>query len=357
MSGRERILAPTAELVNRDGEFALGLRTQPFARVNPLDAHFEGPLGRRRGLRRLALKEWQHFALVDERFYLSVAIFDAKRIALVQIIVFDRRTRRVHEYERRALPRQVELPGALDGGRARFARGGFELEIHNHLDPSRPGEGRHQVRLRAPASGLDPAVEGEFTVYEPLDRVEPMVVALPFEAGRAMYSHKAVLGCEGHLRLGPETHEFEPARSYSLVDIHKGFYPFVMTWHWATGARPSKAGKLIGFNLTDNQVRDQSAYNENGLWVDGKLHPLGPVKFEFDDADHMAPWRIRDAEGRVELRFLPEALRKVDINLLLLRSRYRGPFGAFEGSIVDDHGERHDLDGCFGMCEDFYLRA
>ncbi len=69
------------------------------------------------------------------------------------------------------------------------------------------------------------------------------------------------------------------------------------------------------------------------------------------------PWRVRDRSGRVELSFRPEVERVVDVNALIMRSRYRGPFGSFAGHIVDDRGNRVSVENCYGMGEDFYLRA
>ena len=54
------------------------------------------------------------------------------------------------------------------------------------------------------------------------------------------------------------------------MDDHKGFYPYVMQYDWVTGMGYSQEGKLQGFNLTDNQVRDHERFNENCLWLDGK---------------------------------------------------------------------------------------
>jgi hypothetical protein len=59
----------------------------------------------------------------------------------------------------------------------------------------------------------------------------------------------------------------------------------------------------------------------------------------------------------VELTFEPEVVRTVDINALLLRSRYRAPFGAFSGLLRTGDGEEIEVDDYFGMCEDFYLRS
>lgn len=45
------------------------------------------------------------------------------------------------------------------------------------------------------------------------------------------------------------------------------------------------------------------------------------------------------------------------MNLGLVESRYRGPFGTFEGKLRSLDGEVLDLDGMFGMGEDFHLKA
>ena len=172
-----------------------------------------------------------------------------------------------------------------------------------------------------------------------------------------MYSHKCVVAAEGKLRIDGQEHAFPKDQSYGLIDIHKGFYPFVMKWHWATGARFDDDGGLIGFNLTNNQVVDQRRYNENCLWMNGKRNLLPPVRFSFDRGDPRAAWRVRDDGGRVDLQFQPAIERNVDLNLLLLRSRYRGPYGSFSGNILADDGTPVPVDGCFGMAEDFYLRG
>ena len=180
---------------------------------------------------------------------------------------------------------------------------------------------------------------------------------MPFRHGRAMYSHKGVFPLEGELHVGGETYAFQREDSYALPDVHKGFYPCVMKWHWTTGGGWNDAGQLIGLNLTNNQIKDQEAYNENALWVDGKVHLLPPVTFTVNPENLDEPWRIQDKEGRVDVQFFPEATRNIDINAIILRSRYRGPYGRFTGQITDTDGHRIDIGHCFGMAEDFYLRA
>ncbi len=352
-----RPLLPTPPAWVRDGRFELGTFARPFEQINPEGAEF-GPRWRR-PIKGMRLKEWQHFAVVNERWYLSLALFDAKWLGLAQVCLFDRARGRTLFYERKLLPRRLRLPATLANGRARVLTRGLDLAFENRL--AKPERGEHRIRFEVGAGRGLPAASGRFRLVEPLapaaDAVTPIVVSLPLPGGGALYSHKCVVPCEGTMTVGGETVDFAQAESYALVDIHKGFYPWVMTWHWATAGDTSGAG-VRGFNLTNNQVVDQERYNENCLWVDGGLHLLPPVSFSIDGgvAAVGKPWRIRDERGQVDLVFVPEAVRKVDINAGILRSRYRGPFGAFRGTIRVGEGDV-DVDGWFGMCEDFYLRA
>jgi len=357
-----RPLLPTPPAWVQDGRFELGTFAAPLAVVNPMDARF-GPRWRRgRLLKNLRLKEWQHFAIVSDRWYLSLALFDGKWLALAQICLYDRHTGRRLFYERKVIPWRLRLPATLmegTAGGAELEASGLRLAFSNHLKLGEGGE--HRLNFDVRASRDLPAVTGRFTLFEPLGEasgaVTPIVASLPLPGGGALYSHKCVVPCEGTLELEGQRFDVAQGQGYALVDVHKGFYPWVMTWHWATAGDAGPDG-VRGFNLTDNQVVDQEAYNENCLWADGELHLLPPVRFEIEGgvAAVGRPWRVRDAHGQVDLTFVPETVRKVDIHAGPFKSRYRGPFGGFRGVIRAGEGDV-EIDGWFGMCEDFYLRA
>lgn len=343
------LLTAPAELVS-EGRFNLGTYGAPIRTLNFTAADLGLPLPA--ALKRLRLKEWQHYGIAGPEHYLSLALFDAKSLALAQVCLFERRTRRVLFYERQTLSPRLRLPDQIHASRAAYAGRGFRLSVDNGLDA-----GRHTIELDLAAQADLPPLHGHFTLAEDCGRHRPIEVCLPLSRRAAMWSHKNVVPAEGQLHLRGQRLDFDPATCYGLVDVHKGLYPWVMRWHWATAGGRDRDGRLLGFNLTDNQVADQDSYNENCLWLDGRLHLLPPVRFTFDPAHIMRPWAIRDAAGAVDLTFVPEALRTVDINALLLVSRYRGPFGSFHGSLADSTGERLPIEGSFGMCEDFYLRA
>jgi len=338
-----KVLPIPAKLVER-GRFNFGTYNMPFRYVNPHDSG-------NGFFRKMKLKEWQHFALVNNDYYITLVLFDAKKMCFAQVCIYDRKTHTFNYRERKALSWNITLPMTLFNSRAEFHKKDMTLNFFNELD-----HGRHRIEFDIGATPNFPSVKVQFTLFEDTNTCEPIVVCLPLGKKDAMYSHKFISSLEGSLTLDHKDIHFSKQDSYSLIDIHKGYYPYVMKWYWASGG--GYAGKkLIGFNLTDNQVEDQENYNENCIWINQKLHLLPPVFFTFDRKDRMKPWMIKDHLGMVDLVFVPEGIRQVDMNALIVKNRYRAPFGQFYGKIKTKDGELVIIQGFFGMCEDMYLRA
>lgn len=352
MSKPVRPILPSPGRLVSNGRFNLGTFKEEFTEINPLDVEIGGLFSYPRAFKNFRLKEWQHFALVNEEYYISLALFNAKTLALAQVCLYDRKSGNIHFYEKKTLPGNIRLPQALWNGRASIHQKGFAIDIHNELT-----EGLHTIFFKINATKGLPAVEGRFTCFEDMRESEPIVVCLPLKENRAMYSHKYVCPIEGELTLSGKSILFSRKNSYGLVDIHKGYYPFVMKWHWATAGGFDPEQGLVGLNLTDNQVKDQNAYNENCIWLNGRLHLLPPVRFTFLKEDLYKPWRIQDQDGIVDLTFTPEVIRTVDINALVVKTQYRGPFGSFTGHLKTASQDVIQVNRFFGMCEDFFLQT
>jgi hypothetical protein len=347
-----RVILPTPHSLVSEGRFALGTYKTPFQRVNPLDARLGTLWPWPRWFKNWRLKEWEHFALVNDRYYLSVALFDAKSLGLAQVCIYSRQDGVLHCHERKTPPWRFSVPPNILSSHAVYQSRGFSLRIENALDAGYIG-----IEIEIAECQELPRITGRFRCLEPLGSSEPIVVCLPLPGRGAMYSHKYTCPIEGSMTLGQTPVDFPAQRSYGLIDIHQGYYPMVMKWHWATAGGREPDGRLAGFNLTDNQVEDQRAYNENCVWRDGRLHLLPPVTFSFDRRDHLEPWVIRDRDGMVELTFKPEVVRTIDVGALFFANRYRAPFGAFSGRLRTGEGEEVEVNDYFGMCEDFYLRS
>ena len=105
-----------------------------------------------------------------------------------------------------------------------------------------------------------------------------------------------------------------------VVDESAGYHARSTTWKWSAGVGTTVDGRSVGWNLVTG-VHDDPEASERTVWVDGEPRHVPPVDF----AD--------DLSGVDGLSFREWAARTEDTNLLLLRSRYRQPFGEFGGEL------------------------
>lgn len=129
-----------------------------------------------------------------------------------------------------------------------------------------------------------------------------------------------------------------PIHARAIVDDTAAYYERHTQWRWSAGVGTSAEGRALAWNLVEG-VNDPAAGSERSVWVDGVPHEVAPASF--------AP----NLGGVGELHFHAEATREHAQNLLVLRSRYRQPFGTFSGTLPDGSGvqagygvmEEHDV--------------
>jgi len=303
----------------------------------------------------LRLKEWQHVGIVDDEFYAGFTVFDAKFMAVSFFYVYDRVRRTVIEHQRTTLQRgTIRVPEQLLCDDGFFRQPGCPIDLHNRLR-----EGKHDLEIRIRARRNLPAIQAEFTLHEDLSRIQPLIVVLPVnDHRRPMYTHQAVCPIEGYLRVGERQWNLATERNWALVDVQKTFYPRDAFWKWATFVGTDQNGILVAINLTQNVITNDDEWNECCAWVDGHLHLFGAVRFEYNVEAVQQPWRIITTDGRVELAFVPEGERADRIEVgRPLRSDFHQPFGQYHGCFVSDDGQRHEVNGAFGVAEHHLLRA
>jgi len=342
------ILEPPESLVE-GGRVRFGTFAAAIEDVNLIDAR-PWALPVPRPLRALRLKEWQAFQLGNPRYFIVVALFNAKLLALAQVKIYDREQRRKYLFEHKLPGWALRAPRNLLDSQMSWSGTGASIRFVNNLAADRI-DISFDIAERPDMPGLSGTVTAD------ADGCEPEVVSIPFADNRGMYSHKGCLALTGELRLGDQAIVFTRADSLLLMDDHKGYYPAVMRWDWVTGGGFDDRGRRIGFNLTRNDSIDPVNYNENCLWIDGRLQLLPPVRFTRRPDCTPEIWEIRDESGQVEVDFVIELDGHVRVNALVVESRYRGPFGQVRGRLRGPDGEPIVLDGMFGMGEDFYLRC
>ena len=342
----------TPERIVEDGRAVLGKFMQPFKEVNPLDSDV---LMRGRKASRLMkdfrLKELEHFGIIHDDYYFGMVIFDAKFMGTSFFYVFDRRSGEFFEHSRMGPGNPIRVARELWHGECLYEHVGYLMEFENRLDA-----GMHRLKVDIKASRKKPAVKAELTMLEDLSRFEPLVVVSPIGEDRLLYTHKDACPVEGRVEIGGKRVELDPARHVALMDVQKTYYPFNTFWKWSTFGGYDGEGRLLAMNICQNFITDDERYNENCTWVDGKITPMSAARFDYDECDLMAPWRLATTGGELDVEFAPAGERVGKVNLGVIMSDFHQPFGEFAGSMAGPGTARLDVKGLFGLCEHHLAR-
>ena len=159
----------------------------------------------------------------------------------------------------------------------------------------------------------DETVEFDLTLAE-TDGVETVH---PASAGYAWTRKQGGIDVTGTLTVAGRT---TPIAARAVIDDTAAYYERHTQWRWSAGVGESSEGQAIAWNLVEG-VNDSLTASERTVWVDGVPHEAERLHFAEDLS------RVGD------LRFTAEAVRERNENRLLIRSRYRQPFGTFQGSL------------------------
>jgi hypothetical protein len=129
-----------------------------------------------------------------------------------------------------------------------------------------------------------------------------------------------------------------PIESRAVVDDTAGYHQRHTCWRWSAGVGTAADGRSVAWNLVEG-INDPPRHSERTVWLDGQPVESEPLAFD------------AGLTGVGDLRFSAEAARERDENLLLIRSRYRQPFGTFAGRL----GEI-ELSTGFGVMEEHDVR-
>ncbi len=338
-----------ARMVEEDGSINFGAYRTPFRNANLLDAPlYSFPVPRL--WKNFRLKEWQHFGMITPTHYFGMVIFDAKFMNVSFFYVYDRLKNIRFEHSRQSFGKSVHVAGQLYDGACRFEAKGYHLRFENKLD-----QGFHRILIDIDGDADHPAVKGEITVHEDLDKIEPLVQISPITRTRPFYTHKVAAPASGSIVVDSEEIILNRDTAIALIDEQKTYYPYVSFWKWATAAGYSDDGKLVAFNLCQNMIAGDEDFNENCFWLDGKISCLSAARFQFSDV--LKPWTMRTTEGELDVYFTPEGERSQKINKAgIIRSDFHQPFGLFDGRFKDGRGVIHPVKDLFGLAEHHMTR-
>jgi hypothetical protein len=262
--------------------------------------------------RMLHHKRWQYVGIGSEEVFVGVAIVDLGWCCTAFAYVFDRvRGEVVANWRQDGLP---GLQGGVSnelivGANAWFRGARARLSLQH-------GDGDVlTLSVRTPAV----KVQAELSLA-----AAPLLLALGrVDGGVAHATQKSsALPVCGWLNV--RGRRFDLDQSLASVDCSNGLLARDTDWRWASAHGPG-----LGFNLQQGYFGS----NENALWLDGQVIPLGAARFDFDARQPMVPWKISTDDGLLDLVFTPEGARQEDRNLLIAASHYVQPVGTFSGTV------------------------
>jgi hypothetical protein len=283
-------------------------------------------------------KRWEYWAVQTPEVVLAITVSDLDYAGLHAVWFLDP-TGQETGVSRLAPLSRVGLPDRCAGGPVRVRSGPLAID----LSPDADG-----VTLRARTREL----EAEVRVRRPAGH-QSLGVVVPWSSRRFQYTVKEnTLPAEGQVRLGGSTYAIEGPDAWATLDHGRGRWPYRITWNWGSGS--GRVGdRVLGIQV-GGRWTDGTGSTENALTVDGVLHPVAEeLVWDYDRADWQAPWRVRTpGSDRIALTFRPEHVRRDRTELVLLANRTHQCFGTWHGTVVDDQGTVHAVDGIRGWVEE-----
>jgi hypothetical protein len=339
-------LKTKGQLLNPDGSLAqVGWSRQPLLDCNLEDARFY----RLRPLQRFRIKRWDYYAIFSPKRFFSATIADLGYAGNIFVYTLDFESKLLHE-EGLVIPlgRGVELPRNNAVGDAYFSNDKVALSF-------RLSENKRRISVSWPEFHDGRGIEAEINLESPPGH-ESMNIVIPISKRRFYYNHKAnCLPASGKLKYGKIEEELHPESSIGSLDWGRGVWEYRSAWKWASASGFLPGGGTVGLNLGYG-FGDNTAASENALVLDGVIHKLDQVEFFYDPGNYMKPWGFRDNQGRLELTLTPFSERVAQTNLGIIFSEVHQMFGNYTGFVVDDEGNKIEIDGLIGFAEDHVAR-
>lgn len=334
-------------LIAADGSVRLGIFDAAIDEVNHRDFVFRDPFGKPRG--RLAhhfgYHQFQFLGGLSERLVFGCAIVETRWIASAFVYCYDPATRRRVEHSvKRPFGIGLQQSDTPETGSTTFAAGGARFAMSAASAP--------RARLLTVEAGPI-AIDARFDEEQP--PMEPMRICTRAGATGWVYARKtAGLGVSGTLRWDGNQYDLGALGIHGHHDWSGGFMRPETFWNWGCLAGRTADGRIVGLNVSCGV--NETSFTENCFWVDGRLHKVDTVAFDYDRDDLMRPWRLHSADGRVALVFTPEGMHVERVKALVLATNFRQLFGRFTGTLTTAGGERVAIGAMLGFCEDHYAK-
>lgn len=337
------------QLINEDGNIHFGAFDEPVDNINYLDFPLENVMDKRISLwrRKKMFNQFHFIGLMNEEFMAGLAIVDLKWLSNCFFYLYDIKSGQLFE---KSIIMPLALNTAVDTTPNQGCSIFQNLGVHACIEQS---SGNTQVKYQSKQATLDVQLK-QSNGYQPL-----RVCSQAGYNGWVFTQKTAGLAVSGSIRVLGKDYKLSEATSFGSVDWSCGFMRRETAWNWAAISGPVSIGgtdKHTAFGLNLASGVNETGITENGFWLDGQLHKLGPVRFIFNRKNPEADWHIMSDCGRVKLTFNPLGKRVEKVNAGLIASNFKQVFGYYSGYLLTANGKRVDLDAVPGFAEDHYAK-
>jgi hypothetical protein len=333
-------------LLNNQGQLSqVGWSRQPLLDCNLEKARFY----KLRSLQRFRMKRWDYYAFFTPRRFFSATIADLGYAGNIFVYTLDFTSGELHE-EGLVVPlgRGIQLERNCQAGEATFSN--KNVSLHFQVNPQ-----ERYVSVNWPNFDNGRGIQTEITL-RCLPQHESMNITIPI-AQQRFYDNTKIncLPAEGFLKYGELHEELHPETCLGSLDWGRGVWEYRSFWNWASASGFLPDSRTIGLNLGSG-FGDLSKATENCAILNGRIHKLGIVKFDYHPGDYMQPWRFTDEEDRLDLTFTPFKDRTAQTNLGIIFSEVHQMFGRYNGRVVLDNGQSLDIHDLIGFAEEHNAR-
>lgn len=339
-------LVKPGKLLSASGRLAkIGWSRQPL-----LDCNLENlAISPWKVVQSLRIKRWDYYAVFTPRRFLGVGIADLGYAGNVFAYTLDFVTGAFHEESLVVAPgKGLLLPRNSYKGNASFQRQSVRLDFKEEGD-------ERNLAISWPDFHGGVGLQADICLACPPNQ-ESMNLIVPMHRRRFYFNRKInCMPAEGFIRYGDVYEELAPHVCSGTLDWGRGVWPYRSFWNWASTSGFLPDGRTFGLNLGAG-FGDTSVATENCLVLEGRIHKLEQVAFQYDSKNFKQPWKFSDSQGRLSLEFKPFKERIARSNLLIVSSEVHQIFGYFSGNVTTDDGEIIQLADLVGFAEEHRAR-
>jgi hypothetical protein len=295
------------------------------------------------------IKRWDYYAVFTPQRFFSATIAHLGYAGNIFVYTLDFASHVLHE-QGLVIPlgSGVQLPRSSNQGVSSYAGQGVSLRFEAQAE-------RRRLLVDWPGFHDGRGIHADLTLHTPPGH-ESMTIVIPIEGRRFYYNHKInCLPVEGQLQYGDLREDIEPTNSLGSLDWGRGVWAYQSFWNWASASGFLDDGRRFGLNLGCG-FGDTSQATENCFILDGRLHKLDQVHFDYQPGDYMKPWKFTDNQGRLSLDFVPFVDRTARTDLKVITSKVHQMFGLYSGTAISDQGERLRIENLLGFAEEHHAR-